>query len=346
MLLKLHWLIAIPLAVSSAETLPRDPLSCPGFQHFYNLEYDEALAAFEKEAAKDPSSPDLQNHIAQAVIFREMFRSGALESGLVTGGTNSFLKRPKMNLNAADQEQFSKALDRAMELANARIAKDPKDTRALYALGVSYGMRANYNAVVRKAWLDALHDVQAARKLHGQVVAIDPGYVDARLIEGLHDYIIGSLPLGWKFLGGIAGFHGDRARGIRTLKLVTEQGTVDRIDAGMLLAGIYRREKKPAEAIPVLNSLIPRAPRNFLLRMELAEMYGDLGDKARAMAALDEVDQLRRTNAPGYQALSEEKIQAARERLLARLDAKPSRRGQVEEGAGPLTASGQSFLPR
>ena len=131
-----------------------------------------------------------------------------------------------------------------------------------------------------------------------------------------------------------------------TTKLFSELGLSAELLKAIDKLGFEQAAPIQAEAIPVLRGLIPRAPRNFLLRLELAEMYGDLGDKAQAMAALDEVDQLKRTNAPGYQALSEEKIQAARERLLARLDAKPSRRGQVEEGAGPLTASGQSFLPR
>ena len=54
-----------------AETISaaQDPLVLPGFQHFYNLEYDEALAAFKNEAAEHPDSPDPRNHIAQAIIF-------------------------------------------------------------------------------------------------------------------------------------------------------------------------------------------------------------------------------------------------------------------------------------
>src|ERR1700688_4790769 len=67
-----------------------------GFSHFYNLEYDEAIAVFEKAAAQNPASPDLHNHLAQSLIFREMYRNGALESELVSGN-NSFLRRAKLN---------------------------------------------------------------------------------------------------------------------------------------------------------------------------------------------------------------------------------------------------------
>lgn len=109
-----------------------------------------------------------------------------------------------------------------------------------------------------------------------------------------------------------------------TLKLVIEQGHINRIDAAMMLAGIYRREKKPADAIPLLHDLIARLPRNFLLRLELADMYNDLGDMTRALAILDEVDHRKRTNAPGYQNLPEEKLRIARERALTRLRATAS----------------------
>src|SRR5579864_6592597 len=58
--------------------LPPDPLENPGFQHFYNLEYDEALAAFAAQSAKDPQAPEPYNYIAQTILFRQMFRTGAL----------------------------------------------------------------------------------------------------------------------------------------------------------------------------------------------------------------------------------------------------------------------------
>src|SRR5512147_1406640 len=81
-----------------------DPLAAPGFQHFYNLEYDEALAYFRAEAARNPDSPDVYNHIAQTILYREMFRSGALESELVTG-SNPFLRRAGLNPSAADVKE-------------------------------------------------------------------------------------------------------------------------------------------------------------------------------------------------------------------------------------------------
>jgi len=303
-------LILIPLLAAA-----QDPLAEPGFVHFYNLEFGEALAAFQAEAAQFPDSADAYNHIAQAILYREMFRSGALESQLVTG-TNPFLRRAKMNPSAADDKLFNDAIARAMELAGARLKTNPNDAAALYAMGVSYGFRSNYNFLVHKAWVDALHDATSARKAHHRATETEPDFTDAFLVQGLYDYIVGSLPFHWKALGFFAGFRGNRERGVETLKLVAEKGRVNRTDAAILLCAIYRRERRAQDAIPYLDDLIRRFPRNFLFRLELVQMYGDLGDKAKALEVVTQLDQLKQARAAGLDQLPEEKIRYTRGNLL------------------------------
>jgi tetratricopeptide (TPR) repeat protein len=303
-------LILIP-ALAAAQ----DPLAEPGFVHFYNLEYEEALAAFHAEAAQLPDSADVYNHVAQTILYREMFRSGALESQLVTG-TNPFLRRAKMNPGAAGDKLFNDAIAHAMELAGARLKANPNDAAALYATGVSYGLRSNYNFLVHKAWVDALHDATSARKAHHRATEAEPDFTDAFLVQGLYDYIVGSLPFHWKALGFLAGFRGNRERGIDTLRLVAEKGRVNRADAAILLCAIFRRERRAQDAIPYLDDLIRRFPRNFLLRLELVQMYGDLGDKANALEVISQLDQLKRSGAAGFDQLPEEKIRYTRGNLL------------------------------
>src|SRR5262245_60556465 len=83
----------------------QDGLTGSGFDHFYNLEYDEALSDFTAEAAKNPGDARAWNHLAQTILFRAMFRAGSLESDLIRA--DSFLRRPKLALSAADEKQFS-----------------------------------------------------------------------------------------------------------------------------------------------------------------------------------------------------------------------------------------------
>jgi tetratricopeptide (TPR) repeat protein len=227
---------------------------------------------------------------------------------------------PKIAMSAADQIQFTGALDRALELAESRLMEVPNDPDALYSLGVGYGLRGNYNFAVRKAYIDALHDMSFARTFHNRATRLDPALVDAELTQGVYDYVVGSLSIGWRMLGLVGGFQGNRARGIATLSQVARQGNVNRVDATIFLAAIYRREHRSEEAVGMLRPLIPLLPRNYLLRLELAEMYGDLADYSAALDLLNQVEQLRRAHAQGYETLNADLVRQVRERVLANVE--------------------------
>lgn len=282
-----------------------------GLDHFYNLEYDQAIADFKKDIAAKTDVAANYNHLAMAILYREMLRCGALESELVSG-TNPFLRRARMNPSGQDQREFDDAIRKSMDLSQARLDSDPNDVQALYRLGVAYGLRANYNFLVRKAWMDALRDATSARKLHNRVTELDPSMVDARLTQGAHDYVVGNLPWHIKLLGFLVGFRGDKQQGIRTLEDVAAHGDVNRVDAEVLLCAIYRRERLPQKAVPLLERLIARFPRNYVFRFELAQMYGDLGDEGHALAAVQRIEDLKMFGQPGYAFLPAEKIYYAR----------------------------------
>lgn len=278
-----------------------------GYDHFYNLEFDEALADFNQAIASDPHNPDLHNHAAETIVFKEMLRDGALESQLVTGN-NSMLRRAKLNPSPETQRMFLNEIQTASSLEQARLRRNPKDTGALYAEGITEGLRANYYFLVQKDWVGALRDSTNARKLHDRVSELDPSNVDARLVEGLDDYVVGSLPAFYKMCGFLIGFHGDKQRGIRTVEQVAQHGTLNRVDAQIFLAVIYRREHQPAKALPIVEGLIALYPRNYLLRFEQAGMYSQLGDGKKAVACVAEVGKLKAEHAPGYARVSWEEI--------------------------------------
>jgi len=284
-----------------------EPLVSKAYTEFYNLQYDRAIAGFTELVKEQPQDPAAYNHLAQAILYRDMFRAGALESELVTGN-NPFLRRPKVDASPEDQRRFDQSIGTAIRIATDRLARNPRDIGALYARGVSYGLRANYNFLVRKAWRDALRDATSARKDHNAVTEIDPNFIDARMVQGLHDYLVGSLPFTWRVLGFLVGFRGDKEEGIRTVEMVAQKGDINKIDAEILLCAIYRREKQPQRAIPLLKSLVARFPGNYLLPMEMAQMYGDMGEKDKALAALDSLEKLKESGDPDLAGLKIEKV--------------------------------------
>jgi len=302
------------LSLAGAPEL-QDPLKDPGFVHFYNNEYDQAISVFEQQLKQHPNDPELYNHLAQSILYREMFRNGALESQLVSG-SNPFLRRSKMEISPQDKSRFNECIAKTLQLTQDELAKNPRDVEALYAQAVAHGLRANYLFLVQKAWLDSLHEITAARKVVEQAVAIDRNFSDARLILGINEYIVGCLPFGWRVFASLEGFHGDREDGIRQLQLVAQTGILNRYDAQALLAAIYRRERQPQRALPLLQDLSQRFPRNYLFRFEEVEMYSDLGDKQSALRVLAEIENLRRSGSPGYASLPAEKIQYLKANLL------------------------------
>lgn len=304
-----------PVALALLLAQPQDPLIAAGYDHFYNLEYAEAIACFHKAIQARPDDPNRHNHLAQAVLFEMMFRAGALETEMVTGG-NPFLRRPKMEPAPEEQKLFLTSIQEALRLTQAALARQPDDTQALYAQGVALGFRGTYNFLVRRAWLDALRDITEARKLHNRVAELDPSNIDALMLQGVHDYIVGSLPWYYRTLGFLIGFRGDRKRGVQTVRVVAEKGGINKVDAQILLSVVARRERRPQDAVPILARLLERFPRNYLLRFELSQMYADLGDKEKAWKALDRIEELKGTGAPGFRNLPAERIEFARGNLL------------------------------
>ncbi len=301
--------LALLLAAGSlyAANPPIDSLIAAGNEAFYNLDYDQAIAAYEKAVAASPDNPAYHNFVAQSLLYREMFRDGALESELVSGN-NSFLRRPKMEPPADVEKRFFAEIDRSMQICQARIAKNPRDTVALHALSVAFALRANYGFLVRKSWRASLYDSSQARKYDNEVTDIDPGDYDAKLLQGGYDYIVGNLSWSLRALGFIAGYHGDKQRGLRTIEEVAAKGNENRVDAQIVLCALYRREGQASRAIPLVSTLIARYPRNYLLRFELAQMYGSTGDRKSALKTLSEIARLKQENAAGYERVPWEKI--------------------------------------
>lgn len=304
--------------LAHAERVPPLIFLDTAFDHFYNLEYDQALAAFEVEAAAT-HTPDAYNHVAQTLVFRAMFHAGVLETGIA--GTRALL-HARVEMTPADSNRFLDAIRSATDLSQSEIRDNPKNTGAWYSLGVARGLLGDYDLFVRRQYIDALREMNAARDAHVHATAIDPAFVDAQLTQGLYDYVVGSLPWGWRMLGFLGGFHGDRERGIRMLEQVAQHGRWNRVDAKIILAAIYRREKRLNDSIGELQDLLPRMPRNYLIRMELAELYNQAGDRAHAIAIFTEIERMKAGHAPGFAQLPEQEIAALGERIGLSLESK------------------------
>ncbi len=273
---------------SRAQQAPVEDPVATAVDHLRNLEYDPAEALLEEFLQKRPEDLRALNLLGTVILYREMFQRGLLESQLY-GKKGEVFQPTTTPVSEQFQQKLFGALDKAHGLSETRLQKDPKDHDALYWGGVNHGTRATYLFAVKRSYMAALGEAKAANKQHKQLLTLDPSFVDANMIVGVQDYVVGSLPWPVKVLAALAGAHGNRERGLQEVELVAQKGNYARDDARTLLAVLYQREERWGDARRVLEELVQRFPRGFLSASELATVCSRLDDFRCVTTTYDEL---------------------------------------------------------
>lgn len=261
----------------------KDPVAKRGFDHFYNLEYDKAIKDFETLEKEHPDDPFIKNYLLSAVLFKEMYRIGALDSESYSsdGFLDAKAKRP---LDPQARQRILDLINQTEQICTDRIQKNPKDVDAYYARGVARGMRSTFMGMGEKAWYAAVRSALASRHDHEKVLELDPKYTDAKMILGVHNYIVGSLNWAAKALVSLVGVSGSRQRGLDYLREVARSNGIASWDAKVALALFLRREQRYDEALGVVKSMADAYPRNFLVAIEYAHLLNASGHGPDAIA--------------------------------------------------------------
>ena len=245
---------------------PTDPQNAVAFDHFYNLEFDAAIREFQQIVDRHPNDPFAVNHLLTGVLFQELYRMGALNTG--DYANDSFVGKPHRPADPKVSQRIRDLVDHASKLEEDRLGQNSKDVDALYARGVTRAQFSTYTALIERAWFSALRNAVGARRDHERVLELSPGYTDAKLIVGAHNYVMGSLPWGVKVAVSVVRLSGSKQVGLDYLKDAANGNGETSIDAKILLALFLRREHQFAEALTYTRSLIPTYPRNVLLALE------------------------------------------------------------------------------
>ena len=260
-----------------------------GYDHFYNLEYDKAIHEFELAQQAHPNDPFAVNHLLAAVVFKELYRIGALDTEAYASDT--FLdKRLAAAARSTTRDRVKQLTDQSLALSQAQLDKNPNNIDALYARGATRAMNATYIGVANKAWFAALRSAVAARHDEERVLELDPKYVDAKVTVGTDLYIVGSLSWPVKVAASVAGLSGNKQKGLDYLRQATASPHIEvAVDAKIMLALFLRREQRYAEALQVVNGMQNEFPRNFLMAAEYAHLLNAAGHGQEAIAAYRKV---------------------------------------------------------
>jgi tetratricopeptide (TPR) repeat protein len=261
---------------------PADALNEAAVEHYYNLDHDAAIQDFERIVARHPNDPFAVNHLLSAILVRELYRMGAINTGEYTN--DSFIGNAHRPADPAQKERIKQLVQQAEKIEDAELARNPRNVDMLYARGVTRAQFALYTALIERAWFSSLRNAVGARHDHERVLELDPHYTDAKLVVGTHNYVMGSLSFAVKVAVALVGLSGDKAKGMQYLFDDYHAGGETSVDAGMVLLVFLRREHRYADALEIATALTPRFPRNFLLPLEQ-------GNLLRASGKLDLAEQ-------------------------------------------------------
>ena len=262
---------------------PPDPLSAQAFEHFYNMEYDRSTQEFTQILERHPDNPDAINHLLNVTLFHELYRIGALNAGEYAN--DSFVSAHHRPADPRVCAQIKSLVQQALALEEKRISANSKDADALYARGVTRAQFATYTALIEHAWFSALRNALGARRDHEKILLLEPDNVDAKLIVGVHNYVIGSLPWGVKAASSVVGIGGNKEKGLEYLHAAARSNTETSTDAKIVLVVFLRRERSYDEALQILKSLEPKYPHNILFAVEEGNLLRAKGQDGDAEAA-------------------------------------------------------------
>jgi tetratricopeptide (TPR) repeat protein len=258
----------------------RESPTAQAFDHFYNMEYEQAIQEFTLLYQHHSNDPDAINHLLNAVLFHELYRIGALSSGEYSN--DSFINVPHEPADARVCNQIKSLVQKALGIEDKRLSANSKDVAALYSRGVTRAEFATYTALIEHAWFSALRNAVAARRDHEKVLELDPGNVDAKLIVGAHNYVVGNLPWAVKTASSIVGLGGNKEKGLEYLHEAAAGNGDAGIDAKIVLVVFLRREKRYDEALAILRSLEPQYPHNVLFAVEEGNLLNAKGQPKQA----------------------------------------------------------------
>jgi tetratricopeptide (TPR) repeat protein len=284
-------------AIAHTNPLNLDPLVRDAYHHFYLLDYPGAVERFEQFHAMHPGDPQATALLLNAVVFQELYRLDLLDTtfyandGFLTG-RHATQEDPKV------RDRIFALSDEAVHEADWRIGRNPNDIDALFARGWARSLKCAYIAMVERSFGAGFRLATKAKDDHMRVLQLDPDYVDAKLVTGVYEYVVGALPLPFKIIIGFVGIGGSKSKGLQMLRDAGAHGIITSVEARTVIALFLRREGRYKDAIQVVRGLKNEYPRDYLFCLEEANLRKDAGE---GMTAVDAYRQILADAAkPGY----------------------------------------------
>ena len=242
-------LVAIPVHAGSL-TLP--PEATQAMALMYGGDPDGAIVMAQRLQQSQPDHPLGFILEAEADWWKTFCASSEIKYGMVDAWKRG--KKP-------EDEAYLALADKAIELAQAQIAKSDTAEMHLYA-GAGYALKARLLGL-RGEHRAVAHAGVSARTEFLRALELDPDMADATAGIGLYNYYVDSFSSIVKMLGFFMGIPGgNKQEGIRQMQIGMDRGVLLAVDTRFYLAKDLRKiDKEYEQAITVAAPLLEQIGR-------------------------------------------------------------------------------------
>lgn len=241
------------------------------FSRLYNFDFAGTHAILDRRVASEPSDPLAYAVRASAYLFSELNRLGILEAEFLTDD-DRIIDKKKGKPDPDIKKAMVEALEQARRNAEAKLARQPENAEALFAMCVVTGVQTDYAALVEKRQFGSLFYAKQSQKYAVRLLRQNPTFYDAYLTSGVSEYLLGSMPFFLRWFIRFDQVQGNKQKAMDNLELVAREGHYLGPFARILLAIIYVREKQPGKSEAMLREYAKEYPENPLIRRELTRL--------------------------------------------------------------------------
>jgi tetratricopeptide (TPR) repeat protein len=219
-----------------------------GIDAFYRSDWQRANSIFRQLQQLDPNNPRAWFFDSMVPFWQYFF-----------GGGDSKIAH-----------DFLRSSDKAIQVAERRLKVAPKDTSVVFILSGLHGYRSLV-AAAEKEYTTAIKSGVTGFSYTRQLLAFDQSNEDALIGKGVFNYMMGSVPREGRWMTGMMGMSGDVQVGFQELERAANSNSASKIEALMILAYLYDREKMHDDALRVSRKLVDAYPENIIFQFYLAK---------------------------------------------------------------------------
>lgn len=227
-----------------------------GIDAIYHMKFDLAQAEFERLRQIDPEHPYAYFGLTAVAWVRYVYETEQTDQSLIA--------------------PFEESVEKAVTVAAAWTKSHPEDAQGWMALGAVHGIMSRL-CLLRGQYVKGYFTGRTAMKSVRKALKLDPELHDARLGLGMYDYYTDLYP---RLVGALAKIvlRGNRARGIQTLREVSQKGRYMSAAAKMILVEIYTSDpfgaRDPKAALAIMEEVRAVYPHSAMMHAAyLTSMY-------------------------------------------------------------------------